>query len=213
MSGKRSTRGTFVMVKHANQKRNDLSKLTKRTLGSGNLKEAVKLPKNESLNEWIATHCVDFYNEVCVLYELSAEDAKKFTQPGEGFPPNFEYRWADGKSSKPIRCSSPEYVEYVLNWIEEQIQDESLFPVADDAKFPPEFMSVANKILTRIMRVYAILYHSFFGVFEGAGAASHLNTSFKHFVFFVHHHALLEEKEYKALQEPVKRLIEQYEKN
>jgi hypothetical protein len=54
MSGKlaaRGTRGTFVVVKHANQKRTDLSKHTKRTLGSGNLKEAVRLPKGEDLNE------------------------------------------------------------------------------------------------------------------------------------------------------------------
>jgi hypothetical protein len=56
MSGKlaaRGTRGTFVVVKHANQKRTDLSKHTKRTLGSGNLKEAVRLPKGEDLNEYV----------------------------------------------------------------------------------------------------------------------------------------------------------------
>jgi hypothetical protein len=39
---------------HGTLKRTTLSALTKRTLGSGNLRAAVKLPKNEDLNEWIA---------------------------------------------------------------------------------------------------------------------------------------------------------------
>ncbi len=65
---------------------------------------------------WIATNCVDFYNEVSILYELCAEDAEaRFQHPGDGFPPNFEYRWADAKNPKPIRCTSGEYVSHVLS--------------------------------------------------------------------------------------------------
>jgi hypothetical protein len=59
---------------------------------------------------------VDFYNEVSILYELCAMDAEaRFQHPGDGFPPNFEYRWADAKNPKPIRCTSGEYVSHVLS--------------------------------------------------------------------------------------------------
>ncbi|CAK9006719.1 MOB kinase activator-like 1A (Mob1 homolog 1A) (Mps one binder kinase activator-like 1A), partial [Durusdinium trenchii] len=208
---KRSTRGTFVEMKHANQKRNDLSKITKRTLGAGDLRAAVRLPKGESLNEWVATNIVDFYNEVSVLYDICAEDATRFDKPGEGFPPNFEYRWADGvKHTSPLRCSSQEYVSFVLDWIEEQIRDESVFIVAEDDEFPDEFDDIARKILTRIFRIYAIMYHSHFAVIEEHNAAHHLNTAFKHFVFFSYEHGMVEDKEYQALEGPVSRLIDEY---
>lgn len=41
----------------------------------------------------------------------------------------YEYRWADGvQIKKPIEVSAPKYVEYLMDWIESQLDDESLFP-------------------------------------------------------------------------------------
>jgi len=41
----------------------------------------------------------------------------------------FEYRWADGvQIKKPIEVSAPKYVEYLMDWIEAQLDDESIFP-------------------------------------------------------------------------------------
>ncbi len=42
----------------------------KRTLGEAGtrIEEAVKLPQGEDLNEWLAMHTVDFYNEITLLY-------------------------------------------------------------------------------------------------------------------------------------------------
>ncbi len=109
---------------------------------------------------------VDFFNEISLLYGLIADDASKvrvvfalrrvtvlcpcrsspnlslpqFTKPGEGFPPGFEYRWADGVNIvKPMRCSSPEYVDYVMMWVEDQINNEDIFPVQESQPFPPDF--------------------------------------------------------------------------
>ncbi|KAF5934701.1 hypothetical protein HYC85_025830 [Camellia sinensis] len=78
------------------------------TLGSGNLREAVRLPPGEHPNEWLAVNTVDFFNQVNILYE---------------------YRWADGVTiKKPIEVSAPKYVEYLMDWIEAQLDDESIFP-------------------------------------------------------------------------------------
>ena len=41
----------------------------------------------------------------------------------------FEYRWADGvQIKKPIEVSAPKYVDYLMDWIEAQLDDESIFP-------------------------------------------------------------------------------------
>ena len=38
------------------------------TLGSGNIRDAVRLPVGEDLFEWLAVNTVDFYNAVSVLF-------------------------------------------------------------------------------------------------------------------------------------------------
>lgn len=41
----------------------------------------------------------------------------------------YEYRWADGVTiKKPIEVSAPKYVEYLMEWIETQLDNESIFP-------------------------------------------------------------------------------------
>lgn len=42
----------------------ELLKRATNTLGSGNLRQAVKLPEGEDLNEWIAVNIVDFFNQI-----------------------------------------------------------------------------------------------------------------------------------------------------
>jgi len=40
--------------------------------------------------------------------------------------PKYEYRWADGvKVKKPIECSAPKYVDYLMEWVEAQVDDEA----------------------------------------------------------------------------------------
>lgn len=51
--------------------------------------------------------------------------------------------------------------------------------------FPKNFMSVAKTILKRLFRVYAHIYHQHFDSVIQLQEEAHLNTSFKHFIFFV----------------------------
>jgi hypothetical protein len=57
--------------------------------------------------------------------------------PGKGFPPGFEYRWATGKNKNAIVCSGTQYMTYVLNWIEQEINNEAVFPTSsgNDLRF------------------------------------------------------------------------------
>jgi len=99
-----------------------------------------------------------------------------------------------------------------MTWIEDQIDNEEIFPTSVSEPFPKEFMDYIRAIYKRMYRVFAIIYHQHFEAIEAMDAAAHLNTCFKHFVFFILEFALLnDEQELAALATPYKRNKEQYE--
>lgn len=61
----------------------------------------------------------------------------------------------------------------------------SVFFFFPGVPFPKNFMSVAKTILKRLFRVYAHIYHQHFDPVIQLQEEAHLNTSFKHFIFFV----------------------------
>lgn len=50
--------------------------------------------------------------------------------------------------------------------------------------FPPNFVDVVKVIFKRLFRVYAHIYHSHFKHVCNLGEEAHLNTCFKHFMYF-----------------------------
>ena len=41
----------------------------------------------------------------------------------------FQYLWADGQNVKtPFKVPAPEYIELLMSWVENQFNNESLFP-------------------------------------------------------------------------------------
>ncbi|ESQ42063.1 hypothetical protein EUTSA_v10015917mg [Eutrema salsugineum] len=186
-------------------KGSQLEKLITATLGSGNLREAVRLPPGEDINEWLAINTIDFYNQVNVLYATLEEFCTPTTCPIMNAGSRYEYRWADGITiTKPIWVSAPEYVEYLMNWIETQIDDEGIFPQKLGAPFPPNFEDFVKLILKRLFRVYGHIYHSHFQKIVNLKEEAHLNTCFKHFILFISEYQLID----KADLDPLKDLVE-----
>jgi len=184
------------------QKGTELRKHIDATLGSGNVREAVVLPPGEELCEWLAVNTVDFYNAVNILYNTLEEFCTACSCPTMSAGPKYEYRWADGvKVKKPIECSAPQYIEYLMEWIEVQLDDENIFPQRLGAPFPKNFPDVVRTICKRLFRVYAHMYHSHFQKICALGEEAHLNTCFKHFIFFCQHFNLIDKKELTPLQE------------
>ena len=68
------------------------------------------------------------------------------------------------------------------------------------------FYVLAKTILKRLFRVYAHIYHQHFREVVSLGEEAHLNTSFKHFIYFVQEFELIEKKELAPLQELIDRL-------
>jgi MOB kinase activator 1 len=134
----------------------------------------------------VAVHAIDFYNNASTIWAVLANDPFLSTfGPGEGYPSGVEYRWSDDHGNA-VSVPAPVYIEKVLNWIADQMNDESKFPDDDDEEEAlrvfqtPAFAALCGQIFRRLFRVYAIIYSSFFGTLEALGMAPHLNTCFKH---------------------------------
>ena len=177
------------------------------------------LPPGESCAAWVAVHAIDFYNDVSTIWAVMAEDPYLDSfRPGEGFPSGVEYRWSEGsgRDATTISVSAPVYIEKVLQWIADQINDETKFPDDDDEAEAlrvfqtPQFAALCGQIFRRLFRVYGIIYSSFFGTLEALQMAPHLNTCFKHFMFFCTEFGLLPEREMEPLEVLVKPIRKQY---
>ncbi|XP_048643318.1 MOB kinase activator 1A [Marmota marmota marmota] len=190
----------------------ELLKHAEATLGSGNLRQAVMLPEGEDLNEWIAVNSkfltilnfIGFWKD---LAEILLMSFLLWAYLLNTFLSRYEYHWADGTNiKKPIKCSAPKYIDYLMTWVQDQLDDETLFPSKIGVPFPKNFMSVAKTILKRLFRVYAHIYHQHFDSVMQLQEEAHLNTSFKHFIFFVQEFNLIDRRELAPLQELIEKL-------
>ena len=95
------------------------------------------------------------------------------------------------KFKKPIEVSAPAYTALLMEWIEQLLDNERVFPVTAGEPFPADFVDTIRKIFRRLFRVYAHIYHSHFNKVCELGEEAHLNTLFKHFIFFSHYFNLI----------------------
>lgn len=72
--------------------------------------------------------------------------------------------------------------------------------------FPKNFLTIAKTILKRLFRVYAHIYHQHFDQVIKLSEEAHLNTSFKHFFFFVQEFNLVDKRELAPLQDLIDKL-------
>uniref|UniRef100_A0ACD5TSV6 Uncharacterized protein n=1 Tax=Avena sativa TaxID=4498 RepID=A0ACD5TSV6_AVESA len=151
---------------------------------------------------------VDFFNQVNILYGTLMEFCTPATCPTMTAGSKFEYRWADGvQIKKPIEVSAPKYVEYLMDWIEQQLDDESLFPQKFGIPFPPNFREVVKTIFKRLFRVYAHIYHTHFQKIVSLKEEAHLNTCFKHFTLFTWEFKLIDKAELAPLIDLIESIV------
>jgi len=113
----------------------------------------------------------------------------------------YEYLWADGvKIKKAIKVSAPEYVDYLMTWIQAQLDDEKIFPSQIGVPFPDDFEKRIRNMFKRLFRVYAHMYYSHLKHIVALGEEAHVNTCFKHFIYFIQEFNLVDKKELAPLQ-------------
>ncbi|VDK65174.1 unnamed protein product [Onchocerca ochengi] len=191
-------------LRHVDVKQTELLRYASATLGSGNLREAVKLPQGEDPNEWIAVNVLDFFNQVSMLFGTINDHCTKESCPKMCAGSKYEYVWSDGR--KTIGCPAPVYIDYLMTWVHEQLDDENIFPSQIGQPFPPNFLHIAQAVVKRLFRVYAHVYHQHLELIEQLNAVEHLNTSFKHFMLFIQEFDLIDSKQLVPLQSFIDRL-------
>jgi Mob1/phocein family len=145
---------------------------------------------------------VDFFNRINLIYGTVSEFCSVTSCPTMSGGKRYEYLWADGEQfKKPTKLSAPKYIELLMDWIESQINNESMFPVSTDVPFPKSFNSMCRKILTRLFRVFVHVYIHHFDRLVAIGAEAHVNTCYKHFYYFVQEFDLITAKELEPLAE------------
>lgn len=188
----------FQLHKHANA-----------TLGAGDLLEAVRQPVGEDLHDWLTVNVTDFYNEISLLYGVLMDTCTPVCCPIMSAGPKYEYKWADGvRIKKPIRCSAPKYIDYMMTWVQTTLDDEKVFPVRVGEPFPTNIMDVIRSMFKRLFRVYAHMYIAHFQVLQEMGAEPHLNTCFRHFMLFVTEFDLIDPQELAPLQDLIAKLCQ-----
>eukprot|EP01029_Cantina_marsupialis_P008175 TRINITY_DN1944_c3_g1_i1.p1 TRINITY_DN1944_c3_g1~~TRINITY_DN1944_c3_g1_i1.p1 ORF type:complete len:228 (+),score=33.80 TRINITY_DN1944_c3_g1_i1:38-685(+) len=188
--------------------REKLHRVAEATLGSGDMSIAVCLPAGENIDEWIAVNTVDFFNEINLLFGTISEFCTAKTCPVMSAGSSFQYLWADGSKIKtPIKVPANEYVDLLMTWCDGQLSCEELFPTRLDQSFPPKFVEKVKPIYKRLFRVYAHIYHSHFQQVVELGAEAHLNTCFKHFIYFVKEFHLIDKNQLAPLRDLIDKLM------
>lgn len=73
----------------------------KATLGGmADMREAVRCPPNESVNEWLAVNTVHFFNAASMVYGTCCQYCDEQKCPLMTAGPKVEYLWMDGKAYK-----------------------------------------------------------------------------------------------------------------
>jgi MOB kinase activator 1 len=180
------------------------------TLGLGNMREAVLLPHGEDQDEWLAVNVVDFYNQLSMIYATITEFCTPETCPTMSAGGGFTYAWQDNQRFRqPTELPAPVYIGCLMDWVNEQLGDESVFPSTIGVPFPKNFESVIKTIMKRLFRVYAHCYHHHLQQLERLDILRHMNTSFKHFFLFTKEFNLISPEQL----EPLKRIINQMEQH
>ncbi len=69
-------------------------------------------------------------------------------------------------------------------------------------------MNIIKVIFKRLFRVYAHIYHTHFQHIMLLSAETHLNTCFKHFIYYIDQFQLVETKELAPLHELIQQFME-----
>lgn len=181
------------------------------TLGAGDWKKMILLPKGSDENEWIAIQTLHFYDVATLIYGTLTEFCTAERCPKMSAGNHYEYRWKDGNQYKEATTvPAPTYITLSLNWIWDQLTNPDIFPVDGVAKFPKNFRSTVKTIYKKLFRLYAHLYHLHLDDIKKIGADAHLNTCFKHIYFFITEFKLVKVDEMKPMEAIIQKFVDEW---
>ncbi|KAK9456070.1 Mob1/phocein [Dipodascopsis uninucleata] len=175
-------------------------------LVKGSFKTIVVLPKYVDMGEWLALNAFEFFTYLNLIYGALAEFCTPKSCPSMSAGPGIDYTWLD-TSKKQVRLPASTYIDYVLTWINNKLNDQALFPTKAGVPFPPQFPSILQNIFKQMFRIFAHIYHNHFDLIVHLSLEAHWNSFFAHFISFSKEFELLDRRD----TEPLKELIESFE--
>lgn len=104
--------------------------------------------------------------------------------------------------------NASDYIKRSLEQCQTLMDDESIFPIGEDIEFvlhsKGNYQMAIKTIFKRIFRIYAHIYHHHYQAFTESNVEALLNTSFKHFIYFVQEFHLITEKDLEPLEQIIK---------
>ncbi|GJQ84536.1 hypothetical protein Trydic_g20032 [Trypoxylus dichotomus] len=174
--------------------------LERKLLSELDMRMLVDLPAGLDYNEWLASHTMALFDHVNLVYGTVSEFCTTTGCPDMTGPSQRTYLWFDEKGKK-TRVAAPQYIDYVMTFIQKTISDENIFPTKYANEFPSSFESIVRKIIRLLFHVVAHLYAAHFKEVVLLGLHSHLNLTFAHLTALHHRFSLIEPKETEVLRD------------
>jgi len=158
------------------------------------------LPGGLDYNEWLASHTIGFFEHINLIYGTISEFCTPSCCPDMVGPGPRQYQWVDEKGKKS-RLSAPQYIDYIMTYVQKSINDEATFPTKHGNDFPTGFVEKVTKIHRLLFHVLAHIYHSHFKEIVLLQLHAHLNAVFVHYVEFNLRFNIVDDKELEVLHD------------
>nr|XP_033783934.1 MOB kinase activator 2 isoform X2 [Geotrypetes seraphini] len=172
---------------------------TKSKVTDFEFKELVMLPREIDLNEWLASNTTTFFNHINLQYSTISEFCTGETCQTMAVC-NTQYYWYDERGKK-IKCTAPQYVDFVMSSVQKLVTDEDVFPTKYGKEFPNSFESLVKKICKYLFHVLAHIYSAHFKETVALELHGHLNTLYIHFLLFIREFNLVDPKETSIMED------------
>ncbi|RIB04449.1 maintenance of ploidy protein mob2 [Gigaspora rosea] len=181
------------------------------SLVDGSFKKIVVLPKYVDEDEWLAVNVFEFFNYLNMFYGTVTDFCTSTNCPTMSAGPNYEpYIWTDQNQKKNTKLPAPTYIDYVMTWIQNLVNDENVFPTKAGREFPKEFSVIVKSIFKQCFRVFAHIYYQHYEQILHLREEKQFNSLFAHFISFAKEFNLLPDKKELA---PLEELITYMEIN
>ncbi|KAK2465376.1 hypothetical protein APHAL10511_002730 [Amanita phalloides] len=166
-------------------------------LVKGNFKTIVMLPKYVDIMEWVAVNVFDFYTNLNEFYGVIAECCTQQKCQTMTAGPALNYTWIN-QDRRNVNLAAPTYIDYVMTWVQNVLDDENVFPIKSGHDFPANFPSTVKHVYRQLLRVFAHIYHAHYPQILHLRSEPHFNSLFAHFLAFGKEYELLDAKDIKG---------------
>ncbi|KAI0036579.1 Mob1/phocein [Vararia minispora EC-137] len=163
-------------------------------LVKGNFKTIVMLPKYVDIMEWVAVNIFDFFQNLNMFYGVISECCTQSSCPTMSAGPALSYTWIN-QDRKSVQLAAPTYIDYVMTWVQNLLDDEGTFPTKSGHDFPPTFPATIKHVYRQLLRVFAHIYHAHYPQILHLRSEPHFNSLFAHFLAFGREYELLDIKD------------------